>query len=169
MGMQPFHIYVISDKDLRTKIFENACKQPQILEGSHVIVFAAWKNVTEQYVNDYINNIVTTRNVPVESLDGFKKNMLGLINRSAEQNFDWAARQAYIAFGFGMVAAANEQVDATPMEGFNPIALNEILGLEQKGLGSVCILTLGYRDEANDYLVSAPKVRRNAEDLFTQI
>lgn len=169
MGMQPFHVFVISDKELREKIFEGACKQPQVKEGSHVIVFAAWKSVTEQHVNDYINNIANTRNVAVESLDGFKSNMLGLINRPQDQNLNWAAKQAYIAFSFGMVAAAMEEVDATPMEGFNPAALDEILGLETQGLASTCILTLGYRDEANDYLVHAKKVRRNAEEFFTTI
>ncbi|MBL7712960.1 MAG: NAD(P)H-dependent oxidoreductase, partial [Chitinophagaceae bacterium] len=67
------------------------------------------------------------------------------------------------------VAAANEQVDATPMEGFNPAALDEILGLEAKGLGSVAIMALGYRDAANDYLLGAKKVRRTAADLFTLV
>ncbi|MDI9320836.1 MAG: NAD(P)H-dependent oxidoreductase [Phycisphaerales bacterium] len=169
MGMQPFHVFVISNQELREKIFEGACKQAQVKEGSHLIVFATWKNVTEQHVNDYINNIANTRNVPVESLVGFKNNMLGLISRPQDQNLNWAAKQAYIAFSFGMVAAAMEEVDATPMEGFNPDALDEILGLDAQGLASTCILTLGYRDEANDYLVNAKKVRRSAEDFFTTL
>ena len=95
--------------------------------------------------------------------------MLGLINKPQDQNMHWAAKQAYIAFSFGMVAAAMEEVDATPMEGFNPAALDEILGLDAQGLASTCILTLGYRDETNDYLVKAKKVRRSAEEFFTTI
>lgn len=169
MGVQPFHCIVISDKELRARINEEACKQPQILEGSHLIVFAAWKNLTEAQVEEYINRIATTRNVAVESLDGFKAGVMGMTKRSAEVNHQWAARQAYIALGFGLNAAASERVDATPMEGFNPAAMDIVLGLEEKGLASVCMLMLGYRDEATDYLVNAKKVRRSDEQLFTRI
>lgn len=168
-GLQPYQVFVISDKELLKKIHTEAAQQPQIIEGSHLLVFAAWKNLTEEQVQEYINRIAETRNVPVESLDGFKANLMGLTKRTAEQNYQWAARQAYIGLGFAAVAAANEQVDATPMEGFNPVAMDKILGLEEKGLSSVCIMALGYRDEANDYLLGAKKVRRSKEHFFTKI
>lgn len=169
MGVQPFHCFVISDKEMLATINQEACKQPQILEGSHLVVFAAWKNFTEAQVEEYINRIATTRNVPVESLDGFKAGMIGMTTRPAEANYQWAARQAYIALGFGLIAAGNEQVDATPMEGFNPAAMDKVLGLEEKGLTSVCLMMLGHRDEATDYLVNAKKVRQSEEQLFTKI
>lgn len=169
MGVQPFHCFVISDREMLAKINEEACKQPQITEGSHLIVFAAWKNFTEDQVEEYINRIASTRDVAVDSLDGFKAGMIGMTKRPAEVNHNWAARQAYIALGFGLNAAANEQVDATPMEGFNPAAMDKVLGLEEKGLSSVCLLMLGHRDEATDYLVNAKKVRRSDEQLFTKI
>ena len=110
--------------------------------------------------------IATTRGIPVESLDGFKAMFDGIVTGTAEQNFVWTARQAYLAFGVGIVAAALEQVDATPMEGFNPQAMDKILGLEEQNLGSTTILTLGYRDEANDSLVKAAKVRKSMDKLF---
>ena len=87
-------------------------------------------------------------------------------NSSAEDLYNWAAKQAYIALGFGLAAAAIEEVDSTPMEGFNPAGVNEVLGLDAKGLNAACMLTLGYRDAANDYLSSAKKVRRDKEKLF---
>jgi len=169
MGVQPFHCFVISDKEMRAKISEEACKQPQIMEGSHLIVFAAWKNYTEEQVEEYINRIASVRDVAVESLDGFKAALMSITTRPAEANYQWAARQAYIALGFGLNAAAHHQVDATPMEGFNPAEMDKVLGLEDKALSSVCLLMLGHRDEATDYLVNAKKVRRSEDQLFTKI
>ena len=165
-GLQPFKVIVIEDEKLREEIFNTACQQPQIKEASHVLVFAANKKVTAEQVQEYMELIATTRGIPVESLDGFKAMFDGIVAATAEQNFVWTARQAYLAFGVGIVAAALEQVDATPMEGFNPQALDKILGLEEQNLGSTTILTLGYRDEANDSLVKAAKVRKSMDKLF---
>lgn len=166
-GLQPYNVIVVSNKDVLKQVHAEAAQQPQIIEGSHLLVFAAWKNLSEAQVEKYIDNIASTRNVPAESLDGFKTNLMGLTKRTPEENHNWAARQAYIGLGVAAVAAAGEKVDATPMEGFNPAALDKILGLEEKGLGSVAIMALGYRDEANDYLLGAKKVRRSSEEMFT--
>jgi Nitroreductase len=165
-GLQAFKVLVIEDETLREQIFNGACQQPQIKEASHVLVFAANKKVTEEQVDDYMQRIATTRGIPVESLSGFKAAFNGIVAGTAEQNFVWTARQAYIAFGVGLTAAAMEDVDATPMEGFNNAALDSILGLEEQNLGSTTILTLGYRDAANDQLASAAKVRKSKENLF---
>lgn len=165
-GLQPFKVIVIENPELREKIFNEACPQPQIKEGSHVLVFAANKNVSAEQVAEYMDLIAETRSIPVESLNDFKAMFGGVVAGSPEQNFIWSAHQAYLAFGVGVVAAANEGVDATPMEGFNPQALDKVLGLAEQNLGSTTILTLGYRDEANDYLVNAAKVRKSKSILF---
>lgn len=165
-GLQALKVIVITDQALKEKIFAEACQQPQIKESSHVLVFAANKKVSQEQVDEYIQNIATTRNMPLEALDGFKGMFGGIVAGDEQQNFTWTSRQTYIALGVATVAAAFEEVDATPMEGFNPAALDEILGLSAQNLGSVSVLPLGYRDAANDYLAAAPKVRKNAEDLF---
>lgn len=165
-GLQPFKVIVIEDEKLREEIFNTACQQPQIKEASHVLVFAANKKVSAQQVQEYIQLIATTRAIPIEGLDGFKAMFDGIVAGDADQNFVWTARQAYLAFGVGIVAAALEQVDATPMEGFNPQAMDKILGLTEQNLGSTTILCLGYRDEANDSLAKAAKVRKSATQLF---
>ena len=165
-GLQALKVIVITDQALKEKIFAEACQQPQIKESSHVLVFAANKKVTQEQVDEYIQNIATTRNMPLEALDGFKGMFGGIVAGDEQQNFTWTSRQTYIALGVATVAAAFEEVDATPMEGFNPAALDEILGLSAQNLGSVSVLPLGYRDAANDYLAAAPKVRKSAEDLF---
>ncbi len=170
IGMQPFTILVIEDPKLKAKIAPAIYNQPQITEGSHVLVFAAWKDYSSENVDKYINHIASLRGIPVESLDGMRNMVSGSIaGKTPEQLLNWNMRQAYIALGFGLVAAANEQVDATPMEGFNPEALDAALGLDEKGLHSTVVLALGYRDAETDYLSSAAKVRRTKEELFVRI
>ncbi|WP_026628247.1 NAD(P)H-dependent oxidoreductase [Dyadobacter alkalitolerans] len=170
VGLQPYNIVVISDQDTKDRIFKEAAPQQQIPEASHLLVFAAWEKITAQQITDYMNLIATTRGVSVESLSKFQESVAGgILSRSEEVNFNWAARQAYIALGHALVAAATEHVDATPMEGFNNAKLDEILGLTEKGLKSVVIMTLGYRDSENDALSNAKKVRRSHEELFISL
>ena len=167
MGLQPYTVLVITDEELRKKIMPLAYNQPQIIDSSHLLVFAAWADITPAHIDEFIQHTAQTRNVPVETLDAFKESLMGTITRNtATQNFEWAARQAYIAFGTAIAAAAEERVDATPMEGFNPAEMDLLLGLPEKGLCSVTLLPLGYRDAPNDWLAGLPKVRREKEKLF---
>ena len=167
MGLQPYTVLLIEDEELKKRIQPVAFNQPQIVESSHLLVFAAWDNVTPKHIEEYIQQTASVRNAPLDSLSDFKNTLLNMAkNRTQEENFDWAARQAYIAFGVALVAAASEKVDATPMEGFNSEALDELLNLGSKGLKSVTLLPLGYRDAENDWLAQLPKVRREKEKLF---
>jgi nitroreductase len=167
MGLQPFTVLVINDPEWRKKIQPVAYNQSQVTDCSHLIIFAAWSTITEKHINDYVENAAMVRNTTTEAQKGLSDMLNGaLLNKTQEQNFNWSARQAYIALGFGLAAAALEQVDATPMEGFQPQALDELLDLPSKGLRSVSMLALGYRDAGNDWLVNQAKVRREPEDLF---
>jgi nitroreductase len=170
IGMQPFTVWVIEDAELKAKIAPAIYNQPQITEGSHVLVFGAWKEYSNEKVDEYMNQIAALRNVPVESLEGMRNMITGsIVGKTPEQLLNWNMKQAYIALGTGLVAAAEEQVDATPMEGFDPDALDAALGLNEKGLRSTVILALGYRDAEKDKYSSAAKVRRNSEELFVRI
>jgi nitroreductase len=91
------------------------------------------------------------------------------VPRDAEVNYQHAARQAYIGLGTALIAAAEEQVDATPMEGFDPKAVDTLLNLKERGLRSVVLLPLGYRAEEGDWLNKLQKVRRNRSDFVTEI
>jgi nitroreductase len=165
-GLTPYTIIVVEDEETRKKLQPAFYNQSQVVDGSAVIVFAAWNNVTEKEVAEYMQDIAEQRGVAVETLNDFAGYINGsLKNLNAEQARIWADKQAYIALGFGLVAAAAEQVDATPMEGFVPDAVDEVLGLKALGLHSTVALTLGYRDAANDYLVNAKKVRRDHKKL----
>lgn len=167
MGLQPYNVLIVENQELRKQIQQVAFSQPQIVEASHLLIFAAWDNVNVEHVDDYINNIAEVRGVSPDTLEGFRGMMLNMAqNRTQEQNFEWAARQAYIALGTGLVAAAVEEVDAAPMEGFLPQELDKLLNLNEKGLRSVVLLALGYRDEEKDSLVNAKKVRRDKDKFF---
>lgn len=169
-GLQPYNLLVIQDKELLKKIQPIAYNQPQIGETSTLLVFAVWDKPTQERIDAYFNLIASERGIPLEALAGFKTTVEGTISNLDEATaFNWMARQAYIALGTGLAAAAIEKVDATPMEGFNPTGLDELLGLTEKGLKSVILLPLGYRDEANDPLANAKKVRKSTEDFVISL
>jgi nitroreductase len=170
IGLQPFTVLVIGDPQMRAKIAPAIYNQPQITEGSHVLVFAAWTGISDESIEKYLNHIASLRGIPLESLAGMRDMINGsTAGKSPEQILNWNSRQAYIALGVGLVAAAVEQVDATPMEGFDPDALDAVLGLKEKGLHSTVIMTLGYRDAEKDYLSGVAKVRRAKEELFIRL
>ena len=166
-GLTPYNIIVIEDEETRKKLQPHFYNQPQVVESSALVIFATWNSITEKEVAEYMQEIADERGVPVESLNDFASYINGSIkNLSAEQLQIWAAKQTYIALGFTLVAAASEEIDATPMEGFKPDAVDEALGLKALGLHSAVAVTLGYRDAANDYLSGAKKVRRASEKLI---
>lgn len=168
-GLQPFSVVVVEDKSLLKTIYEKACMQPQMNECSQLLVFAV-KQITTNMVDKHLENTAKTRNIAVETLDGYKKVMHDTVNSRDEQTlFNWASRQAYIGLGVGVVAAANQQVDATPIEGFIPAELDKILDLPAKGLKSVVLLALGYRNAELDYLANAKKVRIDPDKFFIHL
>jgi nitroreductase/dihydropteridine reductase len=160
-GLQPFEIVVITDAGLRAKIRAIAHGQPQVTDCSHLLVFAAWDNYTAERINMMFDLAVQERGFTNDGWENYRRMLLDRYPpRSAEENFQHAAKQAYIALGFALIAAAVEEVDNTPMEGFDPDALDAILDLRARGLRSVLMLPLGYRDADNDWLVNLKKIRR---------
>jgi len=163
-GMQPFRVIAISNPEIKQKL-QAASFNPQVSESSHLLVFASYTHVSQTHVDEYIELIAKTRNVPLESLDPFKEKLSGFASMPEEFIKTWAAKQAYIALGTAIVAAANLKVDSTPMEGFDNAAFDEILGLKEKGLQSAVILALGYRNEEIDTYAKVKKVRIPLEEL----
>ncbi|GAA4787943.1 NAD(P)H-dependent oxidoreductase [Olivibacter ginsenosidimutans] len=169
-GLQPYEVFVVSNPELKAKIREVAFDQSQLTDSSHVLVFAAWDNYTQQRIEQIFSHIVTTRGLPMNAMDDYKHRLLALYtNRTPAENFEHAARQAYIGFGIAIAAAAELKVDATPMEGFDNAKLDKLLALDQKGLKSVTLLPLGYRDENNDWLVNLKKVRKPKDEFITEL
>ena len=168
-GLTPYHVIVVEDQETKQKL-QGACYgQTQLVDSSAVLVFATWDNITEGGVQEYINTIAEQRGISVDMLDEFKGMMMNAVSyMNDEQKQTWAQKQTYIALGFALVAAATEEVDSTPMEGFVPAQVDEVLGLKELGLKSSVILTLGYRDAENDYLSSLKKVRWNDDKFFVR-
>ena len=169
-GLQPFEVFSITNQELKEKIKPIAWNQSVITDCSHLLVFAAWDTYTADRINKMFDLTNTVRGFKNEGWENYRQMLLNNYpQKDAEENFNHAAKQAYIAFSQAIAAAAFEQVDATPLEGFDPAALDEILGLKEKGLRSCVMLPLGYRDAENDWLVNLKKVRKSKEDLVTVI
>lgn len=169
-GLQPYEVIVVTDPAVRAQIQPHAWNQAQITDGSHLLVFAAWDNYTVERINMMFDLVNEQRGFKNEGWENYRQMLLGLYpKRSAEENYQHAARQAYIGLGTALIAAAEEQVDATPMEGFDPAKVDEILGLRERGLRSVLLLPLGYRAAEGDWLVNLKKVRRDRADFVTEV
>jgi nitroreductase / dihydropteridine reductase len=169
-GLQPYEIIVVTNPEVRAKIRDAANGQAQITEGSHLLVFAAWDTYTEERINKVFDQVNAERGFTNEGWENYRKMLLGAYPpRDAQVNFEHAARQAYIGFGLAITAAAFEGVDATPMEGFDPAQVDEILGLKARGLRSVTLLPLGYRQADADWLVNLKKGRRAKDEFITKV
>ena len=169
-GLQPYEVLVVTNKAIREKIQAIAWGQSQITESSYLLVFAAWDNYTAERINEAFDMTEKIRNFKSEAGDIYRQKLLSTYTaRDPELNFMHAAKQAYIGLGTALIAAAYEEVDCTPMEGFDPDALDEILDLRAKGLRSVVMLPLGYRKADEDWLMNLKKVRRPKESFITFI
>lgn len=168
-GLQPFELIVVTNHELRTKIAEASYGQTQVTDGSHLLVFVAWDNYTAERIDEVVQmNMDARGDLPTlrAYYDGLKANYLP---RDPETNYAHAARQAYIALGVALVAAAEQEVDSTPMEGFDPDAVDAILGLKERGLRSVVMMAIGYRDKDGDWLLPMKKVRKSRNTIVTHI
>lgn len=168
IGMQTYRLLVIENPELKKELGEGSFNL-QIAEASHLLVFAAFDSITQEIIDNYINFLAAERNSNVDDMADFKEKISGhLLARTDEENFFWSSKQAYIGLGTALVAAASLQIDSTPMEGFDPEKFDKILGLKEKGLKSVVLLALGYRDEENDWNAKLKKVRL-PEQVFASI
>jgi nitroreductase / dihydropteridine reductase len=169
-GLQPYELIVVTNPEIREKIKAASNGQAQVTDCSHLIVFAAWDNYTADRINANFDMTEQVRNFKSEAGTAYRQMLLNNYpTRDAEVNYQHAARQAYIAVGTALIAAAAEEVDSTPMEGFNPTAVDEILNLKAKGLRSVVLLPLGYRNVTEDWLANLAKVRNPMEKLVTWV
>lgn len=163
-GLQPFEVFVIKDKGLQKQLVEYSYHQEKIHEASHVIVFAAHKTITDEYINAYVERTQKTRNAPNGSLDDFKNMMIDTFhNLSQDHHLLWSQRQVYLALGILLVAAADMKIDSCPMEGFVPEKYNELLELPEN-LHATVVIPIGYRSH-KDTFQHLEKSRRELSDI----
>lgn len=168
-GLQPYKILIIENPDLRAKIQKAAWGQSQVVDASHLLVFANQTDITDAQIDDFFENTSKTRGVAKETLAGYQGFMKSKINElSGDAKNIWNAKQAYLALANLMNAAAELKIDVTPMEGFSPADVNEILGLNELGLNATLLAPIGYR-HTDDATQHYKKVRKSKEELFITI
>lgn len=169
LGIQPFEVIIVENQKIKQKIFSIAYHQSQIIDCSHLIIFAFWNNVNYvEKVDKYINNIQLIRKIAIHNLQKFKKTILNFLNeKTIEEKRNWAKNQTYIALGMALTVCALENIHSIPMEGFIANKLDEILNLNSQNLSSSLLLALGYeKDIKHTPLIYSRKVRRRYNDIF---
>jgi nitroreductase len=168
-GLQPFVIIDASSPSLREPLAAAALGQPQIASASHLLFLAVPETIEEQHVVEFIERAAVARGVSRESLAPRQAQIWAYINRfDVPQRKAWAEKQAYLALGFLLSAAAQLEIDACPMEGFDKAAVDEILQLRQKGLAATVLVAIGKRSPS-DTVVSLPKVRKSLEAIYLKL
>ncbi|EFK56484.1 NAD(P)H-dependent oxidoreductase [Sphingobacterium spiritivorum] len=168
-GLQQFRVLLITNQELKEKIVPVAMDQQIIADCSHLLVFAAWDQYTEERIDEIYNRTTDERELPRGRFSSYTDRLKSLyLQQSAEENFVHTARQAYIGFGLAIAQAAELKIDTTPVEGFNNQQLDELLGLTEKGLKSVTLLPIGYRDNEGDWLVNMKKVRNPLSEFIIE-
>lgn len=174
-GLQPYRIFVIKNgrtlEQLKDFVFKaHPFNQNQITECSHLLVWAAWNQYTDKRVGNVLQQTAIERGLPGDASEAYKERLLNLYQSLGEEwQENHCSKQAHISFGLAIAAAAEQHVDATPMEGFDNIKMDEFLRIDKSGLKSVVILPIGYRDEASDWLVKLKKWRTPKEEFITEI
>ncbi|WP_396140234.1 NAD(P)H-dependent oxidoreductase [Flavobacterium sp.] len=168
-GLQPYKVLIIENPELRAKLQPAAWGQSQIVDASHLIVFANITNFGETEIDLSIANLIETRGLPADSLKGYGDFMKSkIVTLPEDVRNTWASKQTYLALGNLLNAASELKIDVTPMEGFEPAQVNEILGLGKLGLNATLLATIGYRHE-EDATQHYAKVRKSNEELFINL
>lgn len=172
-GLQPWKFIVVTNKEVRAKLRAAAWDQLQITDASHLVVFAAKNNLSDDAVDEYIQSRIDIQGTGAKAAHDYtqslKAMMQGTLARlSPKERTEWATRQVYIALGVLLSVAAVEGIDACPMEGFDPQEFDKILGLDKMGLESKVVATLGFRSEADAFAQFA-KTRFPREKLFIEV
>jgi len=168
-GLQVFKVLNVQDKALREQLKVASWGQSQVVDASDVLVFCAYTKVTSELVDKYVDKKAIVQSIPPKNLEGYSGFMKGKIaEKSPEELIEWNARQIYIALGNLLAICGELQIDACPMEGFEPEKYDELLGLKAKGLTAIVVCPIGYRS-AEDFTQNSPKVRRTFEELFETV
>lgn len=168
-GLQPVKMVAIQNKALQKQLVPFTMEQQQVANASHVLVLCVETELTSQYIETYFNRVATVRNTPKAILKPFETFLKdSFAEKEAQEVNQWMEKQAYIALGNLMTVCALEQIDACPIEGFEPEKYDEFLQLKQKNLHSVLVLAVGYRAE-DDMFADFKKVRRGVEEVVIEM
>ncbi|SRX56079.1 NAD(P)H-dependent oxidoreductase [Aequorivita sp. CIP111184] len=168
-GLQPLKLVIVSNTDLKAQLMPLTYNQPQVRDASHVLVLCIEKNIDEDFIVDHFKRVANTRNTPRNILEPFEKNLIAsFTEKDTLEIRDWMINQLYLTLGSLLTVCAVENIDACPIEGFEPKKYDELLGLDAKNLASIIVLPVGYRDES-DFFINLKKVRRGVDELIVEI
>ncbi|MGJ8667075.1 MAG: NAD(P)H-dependent oxidoreductase [Patiriisocius sp.] len=168
-GLQPLKLVVISDQKIKESLVPLTMNQTQVSDCSHVFVLCTETEISKKYIEHYFSNVEKTRNTPSEILKPFETFLIDEFTRKPKEEIqNWAAKQAYLALGNLLTVCALEDIDACPIEGFEPKKYDKFLQLQEKGLQSVLVLAVGYRAE-DDMFAEMKKVRRGVEEVVIEM
>lgn len=168
-GLQPYKVLNITNKTLRQQMQAASWGQTQVVDASDVLVFCAYTEITSDMIDTYVERKATIQNIPPKNLEGYSDFMKSkILEKSPEELIDWNAKQIYIALGNLLAICGELEIDACPMEGFEPEKYDKMLGLKEKGLTAVLVCPIGYRS-AEDFTQHSPKVRKPLTELYETI
>lgn len=168
-GLQLYKVLIIKNSEIREQLKPVSWNQNQITDASHLFVFCNYTDATPEAIDDFIKQTAKTRNLDLEKLNGYGEFIKEKLNeKTPEEKTSWLKSQTYLALGNLLNACAELKIDACPMEGFEPEAYNNILGLEQQGLNAVVIAPIGYRHD-EDHTIGQQKVRKPIDVLFETV
>lgn len=166
LGLQPYKILVVESKKMKEKLIPAFYNPSQISTCSHLVVIVSKKNIEENYIQGYFKHISEVRETPIEQLTPFRNSIHQHVNqKTRDEIFNWAEKQSYIVLANLMYAAAIENIDSCPMEGFRQDLIEEILNINPETEKVTVTLALGYRSE-EDHFQHMKKVRKPNEKLF---
>lgn len=168
-GLQPLKLVVVNNADLKKQLMPLTYNQPQVRDASHVLVLCIEKNINTGFIVDHFKRVEGERKTPRLILDPFENALISNFSKKeASEIRQWMVNQLYLTLGALLSVCAIENIDACPIEGFEPKEYDKLLGLDEKGLESVIVLPIGYRDES-DFFINLKKVRRGVDELVIEI
>lgn len=168
-GLQPLKLVVVASQTIKEQLVPLTMKQAQVADCSHVLVLCTETVMDSNYITSYFNKVETTRNTPREILTPFETFLKNdFATKTATEINTWMAKQAYLALGNLLTVCALEEIDACPIEGFEPSKYDAHLGLTKMGLQSVLVCAVGYR-HLEDPFAAMKKVRRGTHKVVIEI
>ena len=168
-GLQPLKLLIVKGDSIKEQLLPHAYFQPQITTCSHLLVICIDTSFDENSIDSYFELEKNIRGTSEEIIEKFRNQLKSIFkNKTREQIDSSSINQAYINIGTLMTVCADQGIDSCPMEGFNPVKVDDILDLEQKHLRSILLLPVGFRAE-DDIMSGMKKVRKPLEDVIIEI
>ena len=158
-GFEPWNIIVVQeDEQLRADVKRCAGANAARFDASHILIFTAKtsEGLLQKggHIDHMLHDIKKQSSIKAAGFKTFwrywAKKDFEILNQPAMIH-QWAARQAYIALGFVLLAAAGRRIDSCPIEGFSISKLSQVLSQHQlidPDLEKpVVMLALGYRSQ----------------------